>query len=239
LRKAFDQFAGATGEIKAVNGASVIILDATFFGRGYGILMARNLDKVLCWHEITSESMNEYEYCFKQLEAMEYLPNAFVIDGRMGVKQLLAKRYPNTPIQFCQFHQIQIVKRYIPAKTKIEASKELRRLALQIVRSSESNFKQMLLNWYERHKEFVNEKTIIPGTKRWNYTHRRLRSAYRSLNNNLPNLFTFEKYPHLKIPNTTNHCDGLFSHLKQKIGIHRGISTKRRKQMIDYFLENF
>ncbi|MFH1298502.1 MAG: hypothetical protein ABII07_01630 [Patescibacteria group bacterium] len=41
------------------------------------------------------------------------------------------------------------------------------------------------------------------------------------------------------MPNTTNHCDGLFSHIKQKVLIHRGISKQRRKKMIDYMLENF
>jgi len=239
LRKNFDQFAGATGEVLECAESFVLIMDATFFGRGYGILMARNLKRVLCWQEIVSESIHEYELCLKQLEAMGYRFTAFVVDGRPGVRQLLARKYPGTPIQFCQFHQIQIVKRYIPMRAKTEAAKNLRQIALGITRTYEVEFEKALNSWYAEYGDFLKEKTMREGTNRWRYTHGRLRSAYRSLRNNLPYLFTFQTHPDLQIPNTTNHCDGLFAHVKQKILIHRGISKKRRKQMIDYFLENF
>lgn len=239
LRRCFDKFAGATGEVSEYNEPFVLILDATFFGRGYGILMARNLNKVLCWQEIVSESVHEYEQCLNQLEAAGYRFTAFVIDGRQGVKQFLMRRYPGIPIQLCQFHQIQIVKRYIPMKAKTEAARRLRRIAFGLTKTYETAFEKALDIWHAEYGDFLKEKTLVEGTNRWHYTHRRLRSAYRSLRKNLPNLFTFQNHPNLQIPNTTNHCDGLFSHIKQKVLIHRGISKKRRKQMIDYLLENF
>lgn len=239
LRKCFDDFAGATGEISECDEPFVLIMDATFFGRGYGILMARNLKKVLFWKKIISESINEYEQCFQQLEAMNYRFNAFVVDGRRGVRQLLERKYAGVPIQFCQFHQIQIVKRYIPARAKTEAALELRQIALNLTRTCELEFEQALNDWHAKYADFLKEKSHVEGTTRWRYTHGRLRSAYRSLRQNLSYLFTFQNHPILQIPNTTNHCDGLFAHLKQKILIHRGISIQRRKKMIDYFLENF
>ncbi|PIR56981.1 MAG: hypothetical protein COU72_03345 [Parcubacteria group bacterium CG10_big_fil_rev_8_21_14_0_10_41_35] len=239
LRKYFDKFAGATGEVSECTEPCVLIMDATFFGRSYGILIARNLKKVLYWQEIASESIREYELCLNQLEAMGYYFNAFVVDGRTGVRQMLMRRYPGIPIQLCQFHQIQIVKRYIPRRAKTEAAGKLRQIALGLTKSHETAFEQTLNVWYSEYGDFLKERTSVEGTNRWHYTHRRLRSAYKSLRKNLPYLFTFQKYPKLGIPNTTNHCDGLFAHLKQKILIHRGISKKRRKQMIDYFLENF
>jgi len=214
-------------------------MDATFFGRGYGILIARNLKKVLYWQEIVSESVHGYELCLNQLDAMGYRFSAFVVDGRTGVRQLLMRKYPGIPIQLCQFHQIQVVKRYIPMRAKTEAAGNLRKIALKLAGTHEAKFEQTLDIWYTEYSSFLNEKTLVEGTNRWHYTHGRLRSAYRSLSKNLPYLFTFQHYPDLHIPNTTNHCDGLFAHVKQKILIHRGISKKRRKQMIDYFLENF
>ncbi|MBI2463397.1 hypothetical protein HYV57_00375, partial [Candidatus Peregrinibacteria bacterium] len=208
-------------------------------GRGYGILMSRNLEKVLVWREIGSESIREYEYLLMQLNAMEYRFSAFVIDGRRGVIQLLMHKYPGIPIQMCQFHQIQIVKRYIPGKAKTEAARDLRKITLNLTKTYEAEFTRDLDEWHVKYGDFLKEKSLIEETNRWHYTHRRLRSAYRSLCTNLSYLFTFQKQSRLQIPNTTNHCDGLFAHLKQKILIHRGISKKRRKQMIDYFLENF
>lgn len=239
LRKLFDKHAGATGEIVELVEPFVLLLDATFFGRGYGILMARSKRKVLYWQEIESESNAEYWRCMNELENRGYSFTAIVVDGRQGVRQLFTKKYPNLPIQFCQFHQIGIVKRYIPQRAKTEAGRELRKIALGLTKTHEAACAEQLNAWYAKYAEFLKEKSLVEGTKQWRYTHRRLRSAYRSLQKNLPYLFTFQNYPVLEIPNTTNHCDGLFAHLKQKIGIHRGISKYRRKKMIDYFLENF
>jgi hypothetical protein len=180
-----------------------------------------------------------YSELLDDLEAAGYSFAGFVIDGRRGVRKLLEKRFLQTPIQFCQFHQIQIVKRYIPQKAQTEAARSLRRIALGLAKTSELEFKQNLEAWHLKYSEFLNEKSPSEGKRKWRYTHARLRSAYRSLRSNLPYLFTFRNQPILAMPNTTNHCDGLFAHLKQKIGIHRGISKQRRKKMIDYLLENF
>jgi len=52
----------------------------------------------------------------------------------------------------------------------------------------------------------------------------------------LPFLFTFEGYPDLDIPKTTNTLDGTFSHLKQKIYVHRGLNVETQKKMIGTIL---
>ena len=69
------------------------------------------------------------------------------------------------------------------------------------------------------------------------YTHRRLRSAYRSLKTNVPWLFTSYDHKELKIPNTTNAIDGHFADLKNKMRNHNGLSLERKKKFIDGFLE--
>ncbi|HEY4478754.1 MAG TPA: hypothetical protein VI981_00100, partial [Candidatus Paceibacterota bacterium] len=45
----------------------------------------------------------------------------------------------------------------------------------------------------------------------------KVRGAYLSMERNLPYLFTYQKYPELNIPNTTNSLDGSFTHLKDKV----------------------
>jgi len=79
------------------------------------------------------------------------------------------------------------------------------------------------------------QKTDENGRKR--YVHRTLRSAYRSIKNNLPYLFTWYDNMHLKIPNTTNAIDGHFSDLKNKLRNHNGLSIVRKKKYIDEFLK--
>ncbi|MFH1583986.1 MAG: hypothetical protein ABIA56_02565, partial [Actinomycetota bacterium] len=93
-------------------------------------------------------------------------------------------------------------------------------------------FKYELNKWYEKWEIFLKEKTTNPETRKWNYTHKKVRSAYRSLKNNLPYLFTYQKYPELDIPNTTNSLDGYFNVLKSKLHVHRGLNKKRRNKVV-------
>ena len=161
-----------------------------------------------------------------------------MIDGKRGVLHMLIKKFPGIPVQYCQFHQIQIITRYLSRKPKLESGKELRRLSLTLTKIDRETFERELKFWHERWEDFLAEKTINPITDKWHYTHKRLRSAYRSLKTNLPYLFTHLDYPKLKIPNTTNSCDGSFAHWKGKLGVHRGLSKERRSKMMNYLLEN-
>jgi hypothetical protein len=96
-------------------------------------------------------------------------------------------------------------------------------------------FKKYLIYW----KDFLEEKPFNLETKRWFYTHKRLRSAVRSIKTNLPYLFTYQDYPNLNIPNTTNLLDGgVFSFLKRLLKNHNGITKEFKKKLIDEILEN-
>ena len=190
------------------------------------------------WKEVDGEKIRYYKNCLDDLVVVGFQFLAFVIDGRRGVKELLLKMFPNVPIQFCQFHQGQIVTRYITKRPKLEASKQLKKLVLEMKYCGRNRFTRKLKKWHRRWCDFLSEQTVDESRQGWHYTHKRLRSAYFSLQRNLPWLFTCRKYPKLNIPNTTNSCDGSFSHWKNKISLHRGLRKDRRKKMIDYLLEN-
>jgi hypothetical protein len=61
---------------------------------------------------------------------------------------------------------------------------------------------------------FLNERSEKLESKKNRFVHRKLRSAFRSLMNNLPYLFTWYDHLELNIPHTTNAIDGHFSDLK-------------------------
>ena len=140
--------------------------------------------------------------------------------------------FSGLPVQMCQFHQKQIVKRYLTAKPKLEASQELKAITAKLSSIDEEKFSAELRCWYDKWNNFLKQKTTDQNTGRWCYTHKRLRSAYRSLNTNLPYLFTYQKFPELHIPNTTNSLDGFFNRLKSLVHVHRGMNTQRRKRII-------
>ena len=83
---------------------------------------------------------------------------------------------------------------------------------------------------------FITENALY--WRLWNaYTHKKLRSAYNSLKNNLPWIFTWYDNYELEIPNTTNAIDGHFSDLKNKLRNHNGLSLERKKKFINEFLK--
>jgi hypothetical protein len=58
----------------------------------------------------------------------------------------------------------------------------------------------------------------------------------RSLKTNLSNLFTYQRYPELGIPNTTNTIDGYFASVKKKVAAHHGLRRDRRFRVISELL---
>jgi len=210
-----------------------LIFDATFFSRSDGVLVYRANRTNLYWRFIQSETLKEIGLGLDQLDERGFKYKSVTIDGRRGVIKLLEARYPGLPIQLCQFHQAQIIRRYITNNPKMPCSIALKILMHRLTEMDEDSFKLSLETLHEKYKDFLKERNELGQFK-----HRRLRSAFRSLKTNLPYLFTYKKFPERHIPNTTNSCDGSFAHWKQKVKIHRGLIKKRRNNMINYLLNS-
>lgn len=213
----------------------VAIADTTFFTRGYGITIFRDpiKKKNLIWKEVCSETPGQYRQLRNELELSGVTLKAIVLDGKRGVRE----SFSDIPIQMCQFHQVAIVVRYLTRNPQLEAGKELKQIALQLTKCTEQEFKDMLAAWHNKWKIFLKEKTTNPITGKWHYTHKRLRSAHRSLKTNMPYLFTYQKYPELNIPNTCNSIDGSFTTLKNLLRNHRGMNRQNRYKMICQILK--
>ncbi len=213
---------------------TIIVPDTTFWGRGYGVMVFRSwtLKRNIWWNEIATEKVSNYYYGRKILEDKGWTFTAAVIDGRRG----LATVFKDIPVQMCHFHQLQTITKYLTRRPKTEAGKELRSLALTITKTNETTFTTAILKYENKWKHFLEEKTIIIGLKRPQYTHKNVRSALRSLKSNLPNLFTYQRYPELHIPNTTNTIDGYFASVKKKVSAHHGLRKDRRFKVISQLL---
>jgi len=220
---------------KIVPCATVFIPDTTFFGRTYGVCVFRapHLKKNIWCTEVDKEIMATYYYGRKILENKGWTFTAVVVDGRRGMTTV----FKDIPVQVCQFHQMKNVTKYLTRKPETQAGKELRSIMLKLPKSNEKDFTKILLDWNKIWGDYINERTYITGTKHWYYTHKKVRSAYKSLERNLPYLFTYQKYLELKIPNTTNSLDGSFVHLKDKVKIHHGLRKDRRYKMIQEILD--
>ncbi|MDO8408285.1 MAG: hypothetical protein Q7S95_03580 [bacterium] len=218
---------------------TVAIADTTFWGRTYGVCVFRSahFKQNIWWHEVAGERMAHYRYGRLILEERGWTLQAIVVDGRRGFLNV----FNDIPVQICQFHQMKQVTKYLTRRPQTEAGREMRAIALTLAHTDEATFIAALHAWHERWGDFIEEKTISDfssGKRKWHYTHKTTRSAYRSLKTNLPHLFTYQKYPDLHIPNTTNALDGSFSALKKKLAVHHGLRRDRRYKVISKLLRD-
>ncbi len=198
--------------------------------------MARcpGLKKNLYWKEITTESKTVYEEVRRILENHGFQIQAVVVDAKHGTKEV----FSGVIVQICQYHQQQIVQRYLTSNPKTEAAQELKEISNYLTAQNKQDFGEALKSWHEKWKELLTERTYTLDGSHWWYTHKRLRAAYRSLQTNLPYLFRYQDYPELDIPNTNNSLEGYFSKLKQLLNNHHGLKRWRRYKLIETILFN-
>ena len=220
---------------KEFSSVAVVIMDTTYWGRGFGVMVFKNsLDGVILYKQYVRHETNAlYLDGIAEIRRRGIYIHAIVCDGRQG----LFKLFDDIPVQMCQFHQIQIVQRYLTRKPKTQAATELKKLTLKLTKQTKEEFTNILNDWHLRWKDYLNERSKSPATGKTYYTHKRLRSAYLSLKRHLPYLFVFEEYRGIMIPNTTNALDGQFSDLKNKLRNHNGLSKARKIKFIDGFFK--
>ncbi len=236
IQRAVDTF--QTRDEPLIPTATPVAADMTFWGRGYGVIVFRSptLKKNLWWKESLFETPFVYGEGLFELKKQGWTITSVVIDGKRGVAQVFERE--NIPVQYCQFHQVKTVTKYLTRKPKTEAARELRSIVLRLKDMQEGEFKSVLASWHEKYESFLNERSVAQHKKRgWEHTHRRTRAAYHSLKSNLCRLFTYQRYPELHIPNTTNTLDGMFSQIKNRVAVHRGLSKEHRYKIVSEILK--
>ena len=214
-----------------------IQLDTTYWGRNFGLMVIKDAlrNKILWRKYVRYETIKDYLEGVEWLKFQGFKIYGVVIDGMRGLAQAL---YP-IPVQMCQFHQIMIVRRYLTQDPDIEASIELLCLIKEITRMDKESFIGAFEEWYERNKDTLNERINDRRIKRKTppFKRPRLRSAYLSIKRNMQLLWTFYDHPETGLPNTNTALEGVFSDIKSKTRVHRGISRNNRKKLLDEYIK--
>lgn len=214
---------------------SVIMMDTTYFGRSFGVVVFKNTEgRHLYWRFVKHETIACYVEGINYIRDQGIVIKGIVCDGRRG----LFNAFNSYPIQMCQFHQIAIVTRYITRRPKIPASVELKNIMHLLPQTDKESFLGALDEWFKKWESYINERVINPETGKSRYRHKRLRSAFRSLDRNKKYLFTWYDNMGLGIPNTNNQLEGTFTNLKNKLRNHNGLSISRKQKFINGFLRH-
>ncbi len=210
-------------------------MDTTYWGRSFGVMLFKDAitKENLLKYYVKTETNALYKQGIEDLQLNGFLVKAIACDGRKG----LLTSFGTIPVQMCQFHQAAIIRRYLTRNPKLPAALELMEVVSLMKQTDKESFVGALNEWHNKWGLFLNERTINEETGKSFYTHKRLRSAYRSLKTNLKWLFTWYDNIGLNIPNTTNAIDGHFADLKNKLRNHNGLSIERKKKFIDGFLK--
>ncbi len=213
--------------------ALFVVVDATYFRKQKNtepwcaVVFRDPIAKENLWYGFGEvENHNLYSQGRVYLEKLGYVILGVTGDGI----SCLRKVFSDIPFQMCLVHMERIVIRKITRKPKLEAGIVLLALVKTLGRCSGDAWKERFKKYVEKYRDFLNEKSINPETGMQDWTHRELRSAALSVQMFLPYLFTYEKTKELS--QTTNSLEGHFSHIKDIVRIHRGISTSLLKKVL-------
>lgn len=159
-------------------------------------------------------------------------------DGHKSILKAIKKSLPDVLVQRCLVHIQRMCLLWLTRYPKHPAGVQLRQMVLFLLQIKTENdrlyWTSELNLWYQLHKDYLKEKTYNQLTGRYWYTHRLLRRSYFVIKRALPNMFHYLSNPN--IPATTNGIEGFFSHLKNHLDMHRGLTIKNRINFIKWYV---
>jgi len=106
--------------------------------------------KNLLWLEIKYETIDLYKEGIDKLKKQGFNIVGIVCDGKKG----LFKAFPGIPVQMCQFHQIQITRRYLTSKPILQPAIELRGIIKSLTKTDKESFIGAFDEWLKKWDVF-------------------------------------------------------------------------------------
>jgi hypothetical protein len=211
-----------------------LVVDALYFGErkeatSWCAVVFRDPKRKenLWWTFCHTETTSVYLEGKRYLESLGYTILTVTGDGFGGLRQA----FSDIPFQMCHVHMERIVVNGTTRKPLLEAGQALLVLTRSLHQKiSEEYFKFYLQKYLEKYQKFLNEKTTNPLTGETSLTHEPLHKASLSLVRFLPYLFTFKT--NQNISRTTNSLEGHFSHIRDVVGVHRGLTRSQMERVL-------
>lgn len=240
LQRIFYTFLDQSPTIKILKGNDVHLrVDATYFEQFCLVCYQNNDDGYTQLIRFTDgEHFTEIKEDLDNLIKLGLRIESVTTDGHKSILKAIKKSLPDVAVQRCLVHMQRMCMLWLTRFPKHEAAQELRAIVLLLLKIKTFNDRlawiQKLEQWYQHHKDYIQEKTInVQNGKYW-YTHKLLRRSYFSIKRALPNMFHYLANP--AIPATTNGIEGFFSHLKNHLDLHRGLTKKHRINFIKWYV---
>jgi len=217
-----------------------LLIDGTYFHNKVCLVLYRdnNIKFTQLYRLTDGEWEDEIREDLENLFLLGVQIESITCDGDKSLLKAIKKVCPQVLVQRCLVHIQRQTKIWLTRDPKSIAGIELRAIINRIHTIEDKEqwgyWVVELYQWHEKHKDYLNEKTINQDTGRYWYTHKMVRRSFITIKKALPNMFHYLDNP--KIPKTTNGLESFFGHLKSNIGIHKGLSKEHHKNYIKWYL---
>jgi AraC-like DNA-binding protein len=240
LQRTFYQYLEQFPTVQIIKRANVHLrIDATYFDQFCMMCYQDHDDGYTQLIRFTDgEHYTEIKEDLDNLIKLGVQIESITTDGHKSILKAIKTALPDVIMQRCLVHIQRMCMIWLTRLPKHIAGVELRHLVLLLLKIKTNNDKLYwiaeLEQWYQRHKDYLKEKTYNEDTGRYWYKHRLIRRSYYTIKRALPNMFHYLSNP--KIPATTNGIEGFFSHLKNHLDLHRGLTVKHRIAFIKWYI---
>jgi AraC-like DNA-binding protein len=240
LQRVFYAFLGQSPKVKILKRSNVHLrLDATYF-RQFCLVCYQDHDdgytQLIRFSD--GEHYDEIKEDLSNLIKLGVQIESITTDGHKSILKAIKKSVPDVLVQRCLVHIQRMCLLWLTKFPKHIAGIELRQLVLKLMQIRTENdriyWTRELQIWFDRHQQYLQQKTIHQQTGRYWYTHKLLRRSYFTIKRALPNMFHYLVNP--AIPRTTNGIEGFFSHLKNHLDLHRGLTVQHRVDFIKWYI---
>lgn len=125
--------------------SAIIILDTTYFSRTFGLMLFQDACSGCILHRkfVKTETNKDYLDGLIFIKEQGTHIKAVVCDGHVGLLKAIAF----CPVQMCQFHQFQIIRRLLTNNPHLPAGIELLALVRGMFSMSKEDFTQEFHRW--------------------------------------------------------------------------------------------
>jgi hypothetical protein len=219
---------------------SYLIYDAVWFGKRFCLLCYRVYgEPYIIYHRLgKTEHSAQIKRDLETIQAQGYIFDGIVSDGQTGFIRAVKSVYPFTPHQICLAHGSREAGLGLGHRPAYPSLQTLKLLVdhLFLIESKEALgwWVSKVKQWHDCERDYLNEYTHDQVTGKWWYKHRNARKTIRVLLKLAKTSFRFLDDP--LIPKTTNGIEGIFTNLRIKWQIHRGLKRKRWGHFLQWFI---
>jgi len=189
---------------------------------------------------VERENYGNYYYSFCKLSELGYAILGLTSDWHGSLVSAFRDLFPGKPHQRCLVHTQMLSETLLTKRPETQAGVDMLEMVKFLNTIENHNEKEIWLRWFgrweKRHLVFINQRsrtTATDGTRHWWYTHKNVRKVYRSLKTSLDHLFLYLDHPGLE--KDTNGLEAEFTHLKQKLSVHKGLKHHRKVNLIKWY----